>query len=196
MNEKETKETGSEAKVSRGEKGGEKRGRSRSHLTARRSVSIYGQYRANIRMDRKDSLSVLRTMSYKIIITLAFMALFVSIGCSDRITRETLVGSYRLEYPYGQEELKLGKDGKYTQFFTLKNDDKQIRHEGSWEYNQADSEVILNDPLIIDNGFGRLSPSFSKVQSGNGFFYVHRSWSGKIRLRVNEDQGFFYEKWD
>jgi hypothetical protein len=99
---------------------------------------------------------------------LAFTLFFCSTmlyNCHPNINRDELIGIYKVNYPYGAEQLKLMQDGSYEQMFALNGQMLKNINNGKWELRALDGDqLILNDPVIVDDGFGRLSKSLTRKE--------------------------------
>ena len=134
-------------------------------------------------------------MSKQNVITLVIMLIICSSGCHPNINRDEVVGVYAVKYPYGTEQLKLLQDGNYEQMFALDGQTMKLINNGKWELRLLDGlQLILNDPVIVDDGFGRLAKSLEKKESSIWPLYIKKSITGKISFPINEDQGFVFKK--
>lgn len=113
-------------------------------------------------------------------------------SCSSGVVYEDLVGVYKVQYPYGTEELVLNRDGTYKQTILLTNKD-EVSHTGQWKFLEKESKVVLKDPLIVDDNFGRPNPNFMKVQEGLWILRIEKRFRA-VSLHWNDDQGFVFEK--
>jgi len=127
-------------------------------------------------------------------LTACLCVLIYFVGCSVAITRNKVIGNYKVRYRYGTELLRLSADGKYSQVFVLDSTKAETRNTGTWEYKGGgEPQIILHNPLIVDDDFGKLSPTYS--EPGRGMWILHpHSFLGKISLPVNEDLGLYFEK--
>jgi hypothetical protein len=130
-------------------------------------------------------------MSVIIIMALAFSVLFS--GCYSNVNFDEVVGNYKLRYPYGTEELQLNKDGTYVQTILIDSEKTPKTNKGSWEFDKEESEVVLNDALVVDDGFGKLKPRYWEIESGWWALGARKSF-GKVSLAVNPDLGFAFKK--
>jgi len=138
-------------------------------------------------MDRDD------TMRMPLIVIIAFTFSVLFAGCYSKVNFDEVVGNYKLRYPYATEELQLNKDGTYIQTVLIDGETTPKTNKGNWEFDKKESEVVLNDALIVDDGFGKLNPHYSKIESGWWVLGARKSF-GKISLGVNPDLGFAFKK--
>lgn len=133
-------------------------------------------------------------MRMSIIITLVVL-LFATVflGCSSKVNYDDVIGSYKVRYPYGTEELQLNKDGTYTQSVLIDGEAKAIANKGRWEFDKNESKVTLINAMLVDDFFGHLRKNYWKIEPGLSVFTA-KSFTGKISLMVNPDQGFAYNK--
>lgn len=110
------------------------------------------------------------------------------VGCSSSPDIEKLYGEYQADFAYGVERLALRSNGTYEQRLTLKATGEGVTHIGRWEYRRDGGVVIVNDPLLFDDNFGKLNPEFRSPVSG-GWHLDVRERFGSFRLVWNEDFG-------
>ena len=86
------------------------------------------------------------------------------------------------------------QDGSYEQQFALNGEALKVINNGKWELRSLDGLLlILNDPVIVDDGFGSLSKSLAKKE-GIWPITIKKSFTGKIYFPINEDLGFVFKK--
>jgi len=132
-------------------------------------------------------------MRMQIIMTLAFVLVGVFLGCTSKVNFDDVIGTYKLRYPYGTEELQLSQDGTYIQSVFIDGEATAKTNKGRWKFDKTESQIILIDAMIVDDFFGHLKPEYWKIQSGLSILPVKKSF-GKVSLTVNPDQGFVFEK--
>jgi hypothetical protein len=125
------------------------------------------------------------------IITFAF-SILVS-GCYSKVDFDEVIGSYKLRYPYGTEELRLSKEGTYTQTILIDGETTAKINKGQWEFDREESKVILKDAVIVDDVFGHLKPDYWKIERGLWDLSARKSF-GRVSLGVNSDLGFAFKK--
>ena len=125
--------------------------------------------------------------------TVILTLIFLISGCSVKVHIDEMWGRYKLKYPYGSEELLLNKDGTYVQTVFINGEATPKVNTGKWEFDENHSRVILVNAMIVDDYFGHLRPSYWEIKPGLSIFRVKKSF-GRIKLIINPDQGFFFEK--
>ncbi|MCX6907807.1 MAG: hypothetical protein NTY01_07170 [Verrucomicrobia bacterium] len=121
-------------------------------------------------------------------------SLIALVGCEPSIGRTDIIGVYSAQYPYGTEHLKVLADGRYEQYFASLGEAVKLINTGTWELQSRDKVVlVLNNPIIVDDGFGNKS-AMAKHPSAYWPLGVTRSLGGKVRLCINEDQNFVFNK--
>jgi hypothetical protein len=112
-------------------------------------------------------------------------------SCQMGITRSELPGRYRVQYPYGVEELELQSNGVYVQTIKLNREDAPATNTGRWEYQEG--SVLLTDPLLVDDNFGKPRADYRIRQRGGWYLRVERGLGG-ITLNWADDLGFHFRK--
>jgi hypothetical protein len=116
----------------------------------------------------------------------------LGLGCEAR--KAEIPGSYRVQYPYGIERLSIAPDGGYEQRFAEAGKEETVVNRGRWEWREGtDAPLILNGPVIVDDGFGRMSKDLGK-RNGIWPLRVRRGWDGSVILPINDDQGFRFTR--
>jgi hypothetical protein len=126
---------------------------------------------------------------------MAITSLFWLCACSSNVAKSSLVGDYEAKYDFGAETLRLQSNGTYTQRLVLKNGKNAISHSGRWEYAQPRNLVILHDPLMFDDNFGKLNPQYRTPADGSWNLNV-RSGLTSLALAWNDDVGVTLRKID
>lgn len=132
-------------------------------------------------------------MRMSIIILAALFYATALFGCSARVNCDDVIGRYKVQYPYGAEELQLNKDGTYTQSVLIDGETKAMDNKGQWEFDKNELKVILINAMLVDDFFGHIRKDYWKIEPGLSFFTAKRSM-GTISLIINPDQGFVYNK--
>jgi|SRR3990172_7953919 len=133
------------------------------------------------------------TLRHILRIVLIFVAVFLLLGCQSRVDQKDLIGVYEVQYPYGMEQLHIRPDGSYEQLFALKGQALKSINDGKWEISYSDGqELVLNNPVIVDDGFGKLSAM--RKETGIWPLHFRKGISGRMFFPINEDQGFVFEK--
>lgn len=116
------------------------------------------------------------------------------IGCSGSIQQSELAGTYIAEYSYAREVLELRVNGTYTQGVTFSDKkNSAISNSGSWKYNLGEKRVLLENPILIDDNFGKLNPNYKQPVSGGWHLTATRDFGG-IALNWNDDLGVRFKK--
>ena len=111
-------------------------------------------------------------------------------SCNAQISDADIVGAYSASYPYGNETLVLNKDGSYEQKISISGK-SDVTNQGKWEFNSNEKLLIIQEPIIVDNGFGKPTD----MQRKSGYWPLKVAGSGRqIKLNINEDQGFIFKK--
>jgi hypothetical protein len=127
---------------------------------------------------------------------MVFVAVAVSCGC--QVTREGIVGTYVLRYPYGVEELRLANDGTYEQTFRKDGGTAPVVHTGRWTFKaggrwwyREGGELALHNCMLVDDLFGKPRPPEERVQPGVCLLGVQNRF-GHASIVLNEKAGFVY----
>jgi hypothetical protein len=116
-------------------------------------------------------------------------------ACSSDVTQTELAGGYEAKYEFGTQNLRLQPDGAYMQKLTLPTVEGAVSHAGRWEYSQARGLVILHDPLMFDDNFGKLNPQYQTPVNGTWNLNVRKTFRG-LTLAWNDDLGVTLRKVD
>jgi hypothetical protein len=135
-----------------------------------------------------------RTQVIRSSLSLVLALTILLLGCSQ-VPPARLVGNYEAKFAFGTESLRLGSDGTYSQALTLANAKDVVSNTGHWEYAQSRELVILHEPLLFDNNFGKLNPGYRTPVNGSWNLNVRRTFGG-IRLTWNDDMGVVLRKVD
>jgi hypothetical protein len=114
-------------------------------------------------------------------------------GCSGRVGESDLIGRYLCNYSYGAELLVLNPSGAYTQLIDVNAPEGSLIHSGKWQYDAQRAEVILLDPIIVDDNFGSLREGFRKTESGSWTLKVSRQFH-HISLHWNPDLDYAFRR--
>jgi hypothetical protein len=119
----------------------------------------------------------------------------VVLGCNATIPRERLAGKYRIDHSYGVEQLTIRDDGTYTQEYGEKGKDLRVINKGTWDTSNGGfwdgQQLDLSAPVIVDE-FGH--PTDLTPSEGLWRIRIRKSWSGEIRLLVNEDVDLAFDR--
>jgi hypothetical protein len=119
----------------------------------------------------------------------------VAVGCSGTAPRERLVGTYRVDYGYGVEQLTLRSDGTYTQEFADKGESFRALNQGRFDLRTGsfwDRQLLqLHNPVIVDDlGKRTAMARFSGVWA----MPVRQTLGGQPRFPINEDAGLEFKR--
>ena len=120
---------------------------------------------------------------------------FLFSGCSSKVSFDEVIGNYKLRYPYATEELQLNGDSTYIQTILIDNEKTPKINKGRWEFWIKESEVVLNNAMIVDDGFGKIKARYLQSEPIAWNLHARKSF-GKVSLIVNPDQGFAFKKTD
>src|SRR5262245_15713555 len=103
------------------------------------------------------------------------------LGGACSMTSDEVVGLYRLQYPYGVEQLRLSAGGEYEQSFRANDEGPSILHRGHWRlepsggwWHGEPAMLILMDCMLIDDFTGKPRPSAERIQSGQCGFHMRK----------------------
>lgn len=112
-------------------------------------------------------------------------------SCSQQISRDELVGNYKVDYGYGVEDLQLLPNGRYDQTFRSAADNVPITNTGKWELKS--DTLHLYDSLIVDDNFGRLRSNYKEpVPGSRGIIVKKQFWI--VHLIINPDSPVSFKK--
>lgn len=118
----------------------------------------------------------------------------LTVGCGYNISRDELIGNYKVTYSYGTEELALLNDGHYEQRIVVSGDTSPAIHSGQWDFSGGErAELVLHDALIVDDGFGKPNKEYRRVARGVRGIRASKSF-GKLKLSINEDLDQAFER--
>ena len=113
-------------------------------------------------------------------------------GCTP-IDERRVLGAYVAEYSYARQELDIKPNGSYVQRIVVKGKSEELTHSGTWTYDRSASRLVLNDPLLLDDNFGKLNPDYRTPAKGIWGLSV-RSTAAGITLNWNDDLGVHFTK--
>ena len=129
-------------------------------------------------------------------LTVGVCVSLATVGCTGRhVNRQDLTGVYRLQYPYGVEELRVRADGTYRQSYADSGKSLTEINRGKWDLQAGDfgdgQLLVLHDPVIVDELGKRtnLTPS-----NGLWAIRIRKPWFGRMKLLVYEDLGYEFVK--
>jgi hypothetical protein len=108
--------------------------------------------------------------------------------CSNNVTADALVGRYEGNHRDGLEVLVLNRDRTYDYRYSGPKS-KTTVNSGHWsfEYRDGEPRVSFSGFVFGPNGYGTKTPGIWDVQ-------VEHSLSGRVRLYVDSDVDYFYER--
>ena len=121
---------------------------------------------------------------YKFII---IMMLFSLSGCSQKIDRSELIGKYFANHGKAIDTIELKPDGTYIYYYNSDNGNI-LSYINRWTFDYENKEPRITFEKFI---FGL--PGYSIRGPGYWDVEVEKSW-GKIRLCIDTDLNFYYEK--
>jgi hypothetical protein len=131
------------------------------------------------------------------LLALSISILACCVGCNSDVLRKDVVGIYKANYTYGVEDLKLLDDGHYEQTFLMSGDTTPKINSGKWELTKDTkkncTQVVLQDAMVIDDGFGKPNKDYWKIKAGLSIFCVS-TFFGKTSIRINEELDLAYKQ--
>jgi hypothetical protein len=99
-----------------------------------------------------------------------------------------LAGEYEAKYDFGRERLVLRPDGGYEQNLFPGNASTSTSHAGRWDFDYERQLVIVHNPLLFADNFGKLNPMYVTPVDGSWNLAARRRF-GSIVLSWNDDVG-------
>ena len=125
----------------------------------------------------------------------AVLSIVAVAGCHGTVARDRLVGSYRVDYGYGIEQLTLRGDGTYSQEFAAKGEPFREINHGRFNLRVGDfwdgQLLELDTPVIVDDLGTR---SAMTRAPGVWPIRIRKTWSGQPRFLINEDIGLEFNR--
>jgi len=120
----------------------------------------------------------------------AFLSLLVLLllGCSKKIRREEVVGRYVANYGKGADTIEVAQDGTFKQICRLTGESEST-NTGRWNISYFEDE-----PRIAFDGFVFCLPEYRNGKRGSYDPSVQKSWRGTLRLTLEIDLNYYYEK--
>jgi len=115
--------------------------------------------------------------------------LFAIAGCKSVIDQTELYGTYVDDNPFAAEKLILSSRNEYTQQIQLNKESKVNEFRGRWKFDAQTHAVILEDPIILLDEFGRFRNDYLKPLEGSFFLKAKKGPFRALVLDVNEDTG-------
>jgi hypothetical protein len=123
-----------------------------------------------------------------------FAALLLVTASCRAPSRSELVGSYKIRYSYGSEELRLYDNGTYVQIVSLDRGGLRASNSGKWEYREKEGELALNAPLLVDDNFGKVSSSWMSPKAGLWSLAAEKWPTGSVTLFYSPDFDYRFKK--
>lgn len=108
-------------------------------------------------------------------------------------SRSELVGSYKIRYSYGSEELQLRDDGTYVQVVSLDRGGR-ASNSGKWEYREQEGDLELTAPLLVDDNYGKISSTWMSPKTGLWGLEAEKWPTGSITLYYSPDLDYRFKK--
>jgi hypothetical protein len=121
-------------------------------------------------------------------IYIPLVLLLVCFGCEKSIERPMVIGKYRANHQKGIDSLELKPDGNYTYNYKAL-DGKEIENSNRWEFEYSNDRSTITFHSFV---FGL--PGYGSKQAGFWVVEVKRSFAGNLRLYIDTDLGYYYEK--
>jgi hypothetical protein len=118
----------------------------------------------------------------------------IASGCDNRYNINDIQDTYSVKYPYGIEELVLKENGSYEQLFAINGQLLNTINKGKWGIsNVGEKQIILIDPVIVDNGFGK--PTKLEKKKGGWPLRIKKGvFDNRIYFPINEDLDFEFRR--
>ena len=115
----------------------------------------------------------------------------LTIGCSGRLSRENLLGSYSASYPFGREDLTLNNDGTFLQKVMVDGQGPVVAR-GRWEFDPKHSQVDFHGLMWVADGFGHLRDNWRTISPGlTASLPAEQIW---LRITLNSGASYPYLK--
>jgi hypothetical protein len=122
------------------------------------------------------------------------LAALLAVAACRAPSRSELVGTYKIRYPYGSEELRLHDDGTYFQVVRVDRGGLSAANGGKWEYREKDGDVSLMAALLVDDNFGKVSSTWMTPKSGIWSLEAEKWPTGRITLYYSPDFDYRFKK--
>jgi len=127
-----------------------------------------------------------------------FTLLITLYACNTNFEEAELLGTYKANHGKGEDIIYLKKNGEYLHIF--KSSKKTYKENGTWGY-----ETFQNEPMISFYNFNhrwryedwQQDPEVNESPETIKNIWpahVERSLFGKIRLGLDDDMGYYFEK--
>lgn len=135
-----------------------------------------------------------------LILNIFFIAIF---GCDysvdpSKFNKQELIGKYIANHGKGEDIILLKPDGSFTHL--LKSKKTIVKEQkGKWQYETFESDGPWGKEKKAMISFENFSHTWDKnraVESGIWMTNIEKSSSGKIRLPLDYDMDYYYEKID
>jgi hypothetical protein len=120
----------------------------------------------------------------------AFLSLLflLLLGCSKRIRREEVVGRYVAHHGKGVDIIEVIQDGTFKQVCRLTGEPEST-NTGRWNISYFEDEL-----RIAFDGFVFCLPEYRNRKRGSYDPSVQQSWRRTLRLPLDIDLNYYYEK--
>jgi hypothetical protein len=109
-------------------------------------------------------------------------------ACSRRTDRPAVCGRYVANHGKGLDALDLKSDGTYIYNCHL-NDGSTFHNTGVWKFYYDGKE-----PRVTFDQFAFCLPGYGGRRLGYWDVEVERSWTGRLRLTLDPDLNYYYER--
>lgn len=130
---------------------------------------------------------------------ITFLCVSTLTACYSRLTAKQLEGVYTLHLTYGDVQLQLLSAGRFVQTASM-GDKGTATAIGTWTVWQRsgsaivpEEDVVLTNALVVDDGFGHLSRTWSQVTGGKSILRVAASSSSES-LIMNDKLDLAYQR--
>ena len=142
---------------------------------------------------RKPKLKIGEHIKSGLLLVGIFMFL-TSCWVRVHVEKKELIGKYKCTYPYGMgtEYLYLKEDGTLLQEFVEK-DGTIHKNQASWIYHDVENYgtiVVVRDKIFYVAVTGDPEDKGKKGSASFPADFIH----GKVRITVNSDLGYIFEK--
>jgi hypothetical protein len=124
----------------------------------------------------------------KIRISIFVVLLLICFGCEKPIERAMVIGKYKANHQKGIDSLELKPDGTYSYNYKAL-DGKETENANNWQFEYSEGR-----PTLTFHGFVFGLPGYGSTQAGFWVVEVKRSFAGNLRLYIDTDLGYYYEK--
>jgi hypothetical protein len=104
-------------------------------------------------------------------------------GCGKSVSKSDLPGTYVADYGFATDTISIKDNGQFVQTIKVKADGKVVTKNGTWQFNQEDQGVILNENyMLVVDGFSKMIPDFDKSNTNAATIGPVRRRFGKLEI--------------